>query len=333
LKTIDVRNLHGSGEILMRFRREVETLGRLDHPNIVHAYDVIQTRSQVFLILEYVEGCDLGKLVRRLGPLPAADAVGYIIQAAQGLAYAHGIGVIHRDIKPANLLLARDGVIKLADLGLARDCHSDPHPEYSAKGVCLGTPEFMAPEQAEGGMAADVRSDLYSLGTTLYHLLTGELPVRGSSSMHRLKNLLTTPAPPLRESRPDIPAALAAVVDHLRQRDPNDRPATAQEAISLLKPFSSDSRASDPRDWEGRHKAALVLDVLQGRWSVARLCEHFGLAMEEFAAWRRDFVEGGIRALDQSEPAPRSDLVHVQNQAPASTVADPSNPGAACAAI
>src|SRR5438874_9696574 len=184
-------------------------------------------------MLAYVDGCDLAKLVGRLGPLPTAAAVGYIIQAARGLSCAHEIGVLHRDIKPANLLLARDGTIKLADLGLARDFHCRPHPEYSAKGICLGTPEFMAPEQAEGGAQTDFRSDLYSLGTTLYHLLTAELPVRGSSYLDRLKQLLTAPARPLKEVRPDVPNGLAAIVDRLRERDPSVRPSSAEEVIAL----------------------------------------------------------------------------------------------------
>src|SRR5262249_39044534 len=302
LKTLNIANLHHSGELLTRFRREVEIVGQLSHPNIVAAYDVIQTRKQVFLVLEYVDGCDLGKLVGRLGPLPVSEAVGYVVQAARGIAYAHHADIVHRDLKPANLLLARDGSIKVADLGLARVLHTSPHPEYSAKGVCLGTPEFMAPEQAEGGAGVDFRSDLYSLGTTLYHLLTAELPVRGSSYLERLKVLLTTPARPLSEARPDVPAEVASVVDRLRQRDPNDRPASAEETIALLEPFGRDTHVRGPSEWDGRHKAALVLDVLQGRLNVTRACERFGLPPEEFALWRREFLDGAIRALDQLPP-------------------------------
>jgi eukaryotic-like serine/threonine-protein kinase len=298
LKTLDIRDLHRSGEVLTRFRREIEIIGRLDHPNIVRAYDVLVTRSRVFLVLEYVDGWDLAKLVSRLGPLPVEDAVGYVIQAARGLSCAHQAGVVHRDIKPANLLVARDGALKLGDLGLARILSATPHPEYSAKGVCLGTPEFMAPEQAEGGANADFRSDLYSLGTTLYHLLTAELPIRGSSYLDRLKQLLTAPARPLKEVRSDVPNGLAAIVDRLRERDPSARPSSAEEAIALLEPFGRDTRVQQAGAWDGRHKAALVLDVLQGRLTFSRACERFGLTPEEFARWRRDFLEGAIRALD-----------------------------------
>ena len=150
LKTLETRNLHHREDALTRFRREIEILTLLDHPNIVRAYDVLPTRTELFLVLEYIDGCDLGKLVRQQGPLPVPEAVGYVVQAARGLAYAHRSNIIHRDLKPANLLLAKDGVIKLSDLGLARMLAQELESERSMKGKCLGTPEFMAPEQAEG---------------------------------------------------------------------------------------------------------------------------------------------------------------------------------------
>src|SRR5262249_43927307 len=152
-----------------------------DHPNVVRAFDVIHTRTQLYLVLEYVEGRDLGSLVKERGRLPAAEAVGYAMQAARGLAYAHRCGIVHRDVKPGNLLLPRDGVVKLSDLGLARRHAQDDATDLTIKGISLGTPEFMSPEQAEDAGMADARSDIYSLGTTLFHLLTGELPIKGTS--------------------------------------------------------------------------------------------------------------------------------------------------------
>ncbi len=298
LKTLDNRNLHKSDEALARFRREIEIVSRMDHPNVVRALDVLYTRTQIFLVLEYVEGRDLGSLVRQRGPLPIPEGVGYALQAAKGLAYAHRQGVIHRDLKPANLLLTRDNVVKLSDLGLARIDREGADDELTMKGICLGTPEFMAPEQAEDASQADARSDLYSLGATLFHLLTAELPVTGKSYLHCLQRLLTAAPRPLAEARPDAPAGLCAVVDRLRARAPADRPASAEEALALLAPFARDV---PPEEWDGRRKAALVLEVLAGKTRAADACARHALTADEFERWQRLFLDGAARAL---EPRP-----------------------------
>src|SRR5262245_11522167 len=120
LKTLDNRDLHRGAEAQAHFRREIDIVTRLDHANVVKALDVLYTRTAVYLVLEYVDGLDLATLVKERGPLPVAEAVGYAVQAAQGLAYAHRSGVVHRDVKPSNLLLGKNGVVKLSDLGLAR---------------------------------------------------------------------------------------------------------------------------------------------------------------------------------------------------------------------
>jgi serine/threonine-protein kinase len=237
LKTVDWHDLHRSEEALARFRREIDIVARLDHPNVVRAFDVIHTRTQLYLVLEYVEGRDLGSLVKERGKLPVPEAVGYAVQAARGLAYAHRCGIVHRDIKPGNLLLTRDGVVKLSDLGLARRHAQDEAIDLTKKGIWLGTPEFMAPEQAEDAGMADARSDIYSLGATLFHLLTAELPLNGSSQFHCLTKLLMEAPRPLRDVLPDAPPELAAIVDRLRARELQKRPATADEVIALLEPF------------------------------------------------------------------------------------------------
>ena len=295
LKTLDNRDLHRGDEALARFRREIDIVTRLDHPNVVKALDVVTTRTQLYLVLEYVEGHDLATLVKERGPLPITEAVGYAIQAARGLGYAHSSGVIHRDIKPANLLLGRDGVVKLSDLGLARILTQEPDAELTLKGVCLGTPEFMAPEQAEDAAQADTRSDLYGLGATLFHLLTAQLPVSGNSYLHCLQRLLTNPPRPLLEVRPDAPAGLAAIVDGLRARNPADRPGTAEEVIDLLEPFALDR--DDPMGWDGPRKAGLVLDVLRGKTTPAEVQQRWGLAPAELQRWQECFLAGAERAL------------------------------------
>jgi serine/threonine protein kinase len=308
LKTIDMRDLHQGEEALARFRREVEAMASLDHPSVVRAYDVIERRSQLYLVLEYVDGCDLGKLVTQRGRLPVVEAAGYAVQAAQGLAYAHRRGLVHRDIKPANLLLPREGPVKLADLGLARFLTAAPQVQNADRGLCLGTPEFMAPEQAENAAEVDARADLYSLGATLYHLLTAELPVKGGGTyLNRIKHLLSTPPKPLAEARPDVPPGLAAVVDRLRSRNPADRPASAEETISLLEPFARNQGAEDPKRWDARRKAGLVLEVLQGQVSASEACARHGLTSEEFERWRQRFLDGATQALDPAA-APAEDV-------------------------
>ncbi len=303
LKTLDARNLHEGQDVLARFRREIDIVTRLDHPNVVHAYDVIQTRRQLYLVLEYVEGPNLSNVVCDRGPLPVAEAVGYALQAAKGLAYAHRMGVIHRDLKPANLLLTPDGMVKLADLGLAKFFGREADGDLTTAGLCMGTPEFMAPEQAEDARKADARSDLFSLGATLFHLLTGELPVNGSSYLHKLQTLLTLPPRPLAESRSTVPAGLAEVVDRLRARAPADRPASVEEAIALLEPFAQTHDAENPSRWDGRRRAELVLGVLRGELTATEAAARHGLAPEEFERWRQRFLTGAEKALDPRRAA------------------------------
>jgi serine/threonine-protein kinase len=297
LKTIDTRSLHDSDDSVARFRREIDIVSRLDHPNVVRALDVLQTRTQIYLVLEYAPGQDLGRVIKERGRLPIGEAVDYAVQAARGLHYAHGLGIIHRDIKPANLMLTNEGTVKLLDLGLARLFTQEPSGELTIKGTALGTPEFMAPEQAEDAHSADIRSDLYSLGATLFHLLTAELPVEGSSYLHRLQHLLTLPAKPLREARSECPEGLAAVVDRLRARNRADRPADAGEVIALLQPYAR-KPADDPRSWDGRRKAALVLELLRGQVTRDAISTRYTIPVSELEAWQRCFLEAAERALD-----------------------------------
>lgn len=315
LKTVDWQDLHRSDEALARFRREIDIVTRLDHPNVVRAFDVIHTRTQLYLVLEYVEGRDLASLVKERGKLPVVEAVGYAVQAARGLAYAHRCGIVHRDVKPGNLLLTRDGVVKLSDLGMARRHAQDDATDLTMKGIWLGTPEFMAPEQAEDAGMADARSDIYSLGATLFHLLTAELPINGSSQFHCLTKLLMHPPRPLRDALPEVPTDLAAVVDRLRARDPQKRPATADEAAALLEPFTRKpavTTAPVPVRWDGRQKAEVVMELLTGRIETAEACHRYAISAEELERWEQAFVEGGIQALDDPNGADRLRELHAK---------------------
>ena len=185
-----------SPQAVARFRTEMKAVGRLDHPNIVAAHDAGQAGETLYLVTDVVEGLDLGHLVERVGPLAVADACELARQAAGGLRHAHDRGLIHRDVKPANLMLARGGVVKVLDLGLARVRGAAVGDGETASGMLLGTPDYVAPEQIGRGRTADARADVYGLGATLYFLLAGVPPFGGSVWPSWLDKLRAPPGGP-----------------------------------------------------------------------------------------------------------------------------------------
>jgi serine/threonine protein kinase/WD40 repeat protein/tetratricopeptide (TPR) repeat protein len=227
-------------DAVMRFRREVEAAGRLKHANLVAAQDADEDRGVHFLVMDYVEGRDLDRVVRERGPLPVAQAVDCLIQAARGLEAAHAQGIIHRDIKPGNLMLDPAGTVRVLDLGLARIVDAgNPFGKSTAgrltqSGMYMGTVDYMAPEQAEDSHRVDHRADIYSLGCTLYYVLTGREPFLGATVLKRLMAHMERPAPSLRVARPDVPQALDAVYLRMMAKRPEERPASMTEVIALL---------------------------------------------------------------------------------------------------
>jgi formylglycine-generating enzyme required for sulfatase activity len=216
-----------------RFRREVHAVARLASPHIVAAYDAGEQGGHDFLVMEYVAGDNLDHLVRRQGPLSVETALRYTAEAANGLAHAHDAGVIHRDVKPANLLLAGDGTVKVLDLGLARLASEENGPSsLTATQAVMGTAPFMAPEQALDTRTADARADIYSLGCTLFYLLTGRPPYEGKTNMELLVAHREQPIPSLRQRRPDCPAAADALFRRLVAKRPEQRPASMHEVQS-----------------------------------------------------------------------------------------------------
>ena len=232
---------------LGRFHREAQAVASLDHPNIVRAYDVDHEkdgdRDIHFLVMEYVEGRSLHEVIQQDGVLGFKMAADFARQAAIGLEYAHGAGLVHRDIKPGNLLLDQTGVVKILDLGLARfSADDDDHSLTVAHDEkVLGTADYLAPEQALDSHRVDARADIYSLGCTLYFLLTGSPPFTEGSLAQRLMAHQTKAPPPLSEKRPDIPDGLAAVVVKMMAKRVDDRYASAADAAAALEKWISGS--------------------------------------------------------------------------------------------
>jgi serine/threonine-protein kinase len=225
-------------DIVRRFQREVRAAAQLSHPNIVHAYDADEVAGIHFFAMEFVEGTDLARLVKDRGPLLIELACDYVRQAALGLQHAHEKGLVHRDIKPGNLLLAPHGVVKVVDMGLARlpqlNDESEGSSTLTQEGAVMGTLDYIAPEQARDSHRVDIRGDLYSLGCTLYYLLTRRVPFPGGSAAEKLlKHQLEQPRP-VDQLRPEVPPAVAEVVRKLMARRPEDRFQTPAELAAAL---------------------------------------------------------------------------------------------------
>jgi WD40 repeat protein len=231
-----------------RFLREMKAVGQLAHRNIVRALDAEQIGDLLVLVMEHVEGITLDRLVTQKGRLPIVFSCQCIIQAAQGLQYAHEKGMVHRDVKPANLIVTAKGKeVKLLDFGLARG----PREQVAAGnqtqlGAIMGTPAFMAPEQATDARSADIRADIYSLGCTLYYLVAGESPFQRESALSTMMAQIGEEGRPLTEVRPDVPAELWAVVAKMLAKNPDDRYQTPKEVAQALQPFVQ-TKAKAPR--------------------------------------------------------------------------------------
>ena len=234
-----------------RFYREVEAAAKLIHPNIVTAFDADEHQGNHFLVMEYVKGADLSKMLSQQGRLPIARAVDYTIQAARGLQFAHEQGIVHRDIKPGNLLVDQKGVVKILDLGLARlrenelgSQTDDLEPQLTQSGQILGTVDYMAPEQADDVRTADHRADIYSLGCTLFRLLTGRSLVSGETVLQRILSHRDGEIPSLREVVPDAAEPLDTVFQRMVAKQPEDRQQSMQQVIAELEscPPPVDSR-------------------------------------------------------------------------------------------
>lgn len=233
-------------EFVARFEREMLAAGRLEHPAIVRTTDAGEHEGVHYLVMEAIDGLDLSCVARAVGPLGIADACELMRQAALGLAHAHANGIVHRDIKPSNLILDTAGQLRILDFGLAQiGLWESGSAEITTVGQLMGTLDYMAPEQAERGGAVDYRADLYSLGATLFRLLTGRPPLAAAPDMtpfEKLRLLSTHSAPKLSTLLSDIPTELEKVVGSLLSREPTSRPASAAHAAELLAPWCADAQ-------------------------------------------------------------------------------------------
>jgi serine/threonine protein kinase len=248
---------------LGRFQREARLLTQLDHPNVVRAFQVGEANGVHYIVMEYLEGETLDEVLARRGRLPPAEAVRLAVQALAGLQHLHERRMVHRDLKPANLMLTPaptpgkpdttwDATVKIVDIGLGRELFDENTPEgqmetqLTVEGAVLGTPDYLAPEQARDARAADIRADMYSLGCVLYHGLTGRPPFRDTSIMAQMVRHATEPPAPLADSIPDAPAGLQQVLDGLLAKRPDDRYQTPAEAIDALRPLLSPAVGAAP---------------------------------------------------------------------------------------
>ncbi len=226
------------------FQREIETLGKLHHENIVGAHDSGYDGNVYYLVTEYVTGVDLRRQVSRYGPLDQRQAVAVGLQVARGLAYAHRRGLIHRDVKPGNILVCRDGRARVLDLGLAGSVFD---PESMLTGRRVGTPGYMAPEQIEASQAVGPAADVFGLGCTLYFALTGKPPFPGDTREEKEYRTMTVRPPAIRKLVPSVDKALVRVVEAMMRLSLADRIKSADEVIQQLQPWASDGLVAIPQ--------------------------------------------------------------------------------------
>jgi len=221
-----------------RFLQEARAVARLNHPHIVQGIDIVHSGEVPFLILEFIDGPTVGQLLRRQAALSQRKSLRIVTQIASALHHAHEHGIIHRDIKPENLMLTRKGVAKLCDLGLAKlpeANRSEANRDEGAPGrVIVGTADYISPEQARGERSVDTRSDIYSLGATLFRMVTGRVPFPGQCRADTIAKHLSDPAPSARQANPSVSPDVDALIRRMMAKRPEDRFQTPKELYREL---------------------------------------------------------------------------------------------------
>ncbi|RMD79660.1 MAG: serine/threonine protein kinase [Lentisphaerae bacterium] len=243
-----------------RFLKEARTAARLNHPNIVRIYDAGKDDDVYYLVMEFVEGGTVLDLLREQnGPLPLDKAIHIIRCVAEALAAASEFNIIHRDIKPENILLDSKGVPKLSDLGLAKQLDSEE--SMTGTGMAVGTPSYMAPEQIQDAKSCDARADIYALGATFYHLVTGKIPFEGSSTFDLMLKHIQEPLPPPRSRNPNIPEEIEAIITKMMAKSPDDRFQSARELIEALDRFQGTGKKQHPSSATGGKRRLAVFSA------------------------------------------------------------------------
>ncbi len=239
------QTVDASDTFVKRFKREIRSAGALNHPNIVCAYDAGEIEGLPYLAMELVLGETLRDRLKRKGRMAETTALELTRQIASGLAHAHAKGLVHRDIKPANILLDRQGTPKIADLGLAKSINEDE--TLTRTGIAVGTPHYMSPEQATGEKQLDHRSDIYSLGATLFHLLTGKPPFEGKNKMDILRRHVNQKLPELKRLVPELTDGTVALVKRMMAKEPKDRFACCEDVVAAIEQQLIGRSAPAPR--------------------------------------------------------------------------------------
>jgi serine/threonine protein kinase len=242
----------GNQVLLKRFEQEYNAARQLNHPNIVRALEFDNTTSTPYMVMEFVEGESLGRKLEREGKLPEAEAKRLIIQVAQGLHKAHREKLVHRDVKPDNILITPDGQAKLADLGLVKEVEADLNLTRTGRG--LGTPNFMAPEQFRNAKNADERCDIYSLGATLYMMVTGEVPFKSSGPLDSYMKKIENELPRPRELVPTLSERMDWAIQRAMSPDPETRPASCREFVEDLTGRSTRKVTTQEKTDSGQQK-------------------------------------------------------------------------------
>jgi serine/threonine-protein kinase len=317
VKVLSMRQA-GDVESQRRFQTEARSAARLDHPNIARAHYVGEDRGLRYIVFEYIHGTNLRDLVYQNGPLQLNDVLNVALQIAGALTHSWEREVVHRDIKPSNILIAHDGLAKLVDMGLARlEYLGQNEHDETATGVTLGTFDYISPEQARNPRDADIRSDIYSLGCTLFFMLTGRPPFPDGNVLQKLLAHQGDPAPDVRELRPDVPDSLANLIAKMLAKKPDDRfqtpidlsaaLTTCVEQLGLSPPAAAlpaymASWSPPPRFWR-RHAPwivpaallALVVAVLGIVWHLQTAAPAFqNLELQIPAALKQNDAANGV---------------------------------------
>ena len=273
-RNVAIKVLHqdrvADGSYLKRFQTEAMAAGSLSHPNIVQVLMIGEQDGIQYIAQEYVPGMNLREFLSRKGPPEVAVALRIFKQVAAALQAAHNAGIVHRDIKPENIMITRKGEVKVADFGLAQLTQAGERLNLTQDGVTMGTPLYMSPEQVNGSKV-DSRTDIYSLGVTCYHMLSGAPPFRGETAINVAMQHLQQQPDPLEKIRGDLPPLLCRIVHKLLEKDPEQRYQTAQALLKDLKRVTADGQAKAQHPAAEREFAAGALPAGRRQNLVVRM--------------------------------------------------------------